>query len=36
MVSGPAGYTTGKLLRVGLPLILAYIVTTVLAVNLLF
>ena len=36
MVAGPAGYTTGKLLRIGLPLVLAYIVVTVLAVNLLY
>ncbi len=36
MVSGPAGYTTGKLLRVGLPLVLAYIALTVLAVNVLY
>ena len=36
MVSGPAGYTTGKLLRVGLPLVLAYIALTVLAINLLY
>ena len=36
MVSGPAGYTTGKLLRAGLPLVLAYIALTVLAVNVLY
>jgi di/tricarboxylate transporter len=36
MISGPAGYTTTKLLRVGLPLVLAYIALTVLAVNLLY
>ena len=36
MVSGPAGYTTTKLLRVGLPLVLAYIAVTVLAINLLY
>ncbi len=36
MIAGPAGYTTGKLLRVGLPLVLAYIALTVLAVNLLY
>jgi len=36
MIAGPAGYTTRKLLRVGLPLVLAYIALTVLAVNLLY
>ncbi|GAA5004652.1 SLC13 family permease [Pseudoluteimonas lycopersici] len=36
MVAGPAGYTTTKLLRVGLPLVLAYIALTVVAVNLLY
>ena len=36
MVSGPAGYTTGKLLRVGLPLVLAYIALTVIAINLMY
>ena len=36
MVAGPAGYTTGKLLRIGLPLVLAYIAVTVLAVNLMY
>ena len=36
MVSGPAGYTTGKLLLVGLPLVLAYIALTVLAINLMY
>ena len=36
MIAGPAGYTTTKLLRVGLPLVLVYIALTVLAVNLLY
>ncbi len=36
MIAGPAGYTTGKLLRVGLPLVLAYIALTVLAINLMY
>ena len=36
MIVGPAGYTTTKLLRVGLPLVLAYIALTVLAVNLMY
>ena len=36
MIAGPAGYTTRRLLRVGLPLVLAYIALTVLAVNLLY
>ena len=36
MIVGPAGYTTTKLLRVGLPLVLAYIALTVVAVNLLY
>jgi len=35
MIAGPAGYTASKLLRVGLPLVLAYIALSVLAVNLL-
>lgn len=36
MISGPAGYTASKLLRAGLPLVLAYIALSVLAVNLLY
>ena len=36
MIAGPAGYTTGKLLRVGLPLVLAYIALTVIAINLMY
>ncbi|MFT3897976.1 MAG: SLC13 family permease [Thermomonas sp.] len=36
MIAGPAGYTTTRLLRVGLPLVLAYIALTVLAVNLMY
>jgi di/tricarboxylate transporter len=36
MISGPAGYTTGQLLRTGLPLVLAYIALSVLAVNVLY
>jgi di/tricarboxylate transporter len=36
MISGPAGYTASRLLRAGLPLVLAYIALSVLAVNLLF
>ena len=36
MIAGPAGYTTTKLLRVGLPLVLAYIALMVVAVNLLY
>jgi di/tricarboxylate transporter len=36
MISGPAGYTAPKLLRTGMPLVLAYIALSVLAVNLLY
>jgi di/tricarboxylate transporter len=36
MISGPAGYAAPKLLRVGMPLVLAYIALSVLAVNLLY